>query len=230
MTRILLVDDARLVLELERSFLKRSGCDLATATSGEEALEKARSLLPDLILLDADLPGMDGVQCCKSIKADPALAKTPVVFVLSPLDEGRCAEAGADGFVPKPVTRNRLLETVRRFVHLAERESDRAVVSLRVECSRGGREHTGYARDLAADGLFLKTREKLRVGERVDLAFSLPAAGTPAIRAVGEVVRVVEEDQGPHQPAGAGIRFREISARNRLEITRYLREHAGETP
>ena len=69
MTKILLVDDARLVLELERSFLKRSGCDIATATTGEEALEKARSLRPDLILLDADLPGMDGVRCCRSICA-----------------------------------------------------------------------------------------------------------------------------------------------------------------
>ena len=80
MTKILLVDDARLVLELERSFLKRSGCDLATATTGAEALEKARILRPDLILLDADLPGTDGVACCRSIKSDPDLSATPVVF------------------------------------------------------------------------------------------------------------------------------------------------------
>ena len=193
MTKILLVDDARLVLELERSFLKRSGCDLATATTGAEALEKARILRPDLILLDADLPGTDGVACCRSIKSDPDLSATPVVFVLSPLDQGRCAEAGADGFVPKPVTRNRLLETVRRFVHLAERESDRALVTLRVECAREGEAQVAYARDLAADGLFLKTRERLRIGDRIDLAFSLPVAGAPAIRAVGEVVRVVPE-------------------------------------
>ena len=75
-----------------------------------------------------------------------------------------------------------------------------------------------------------RMRGALVAGDRIDLAFSLPVAGAPAIRAVGEVVRVVPEDRGPHQPAGAGIRFREISARNRLEISRYLRERSGEAP
>ena len=230
MTRILLVDDARLVLELERSFLKRSGCEILTAATGEEALATARTARPDLILLDADLPGLDGAAWCRAVKSDPALAATRVVLVTSPLEEARSLEAGADGFVPKPVTRARLLETVRRFVPLAERDSDRYFVTLRVDFTREGEEGVGYIRDLATNGLFLKTHDPLRPGDQVDLTFSLPTHGGAPIRVVGEVVRIVVDDERAHQPAGAGIRFREISARNRLEISRYLREHTGDAP
>ena len=77
MTRILLVDDAELMLGIERTFLKRTGSELLTAQSGEDALLKVRRHRPDLVLLDANMHGMSGLTCCRELKADPALRGSP---------------------------------------------------------------------------------------------------------------------------------------------------------
>lgn len=228
MTRILLVDDARTLLELGQSFLERSGCELTTVTTAAEALDAARSSRPDLIVMDVDLPGVDGITCCQRIKSDPELTGVPVVIATSPLEIPRCVTAGADGFVPKPVTRTRLVDVVRRFVPVAERASTRYPVGFKVEFVRNGVEGTGYALDLATGGLFLKTHDPLRRGDHIELSFTLPTSGASPIRALGEVIRIVTDESAPHHHAGAGIAFKALSARQRLEISRFLRERTGE--
>jgi CheY-like chemotaxis protein len=228
MTKILLVDDVQLFLELERSFLKRTGCDVLTATTGDEALEKTRAHRPDLVLTEVDLPQPDGIEVCRAIKADPALAEIPVVFVTSPVRYASCTGVGEDGFVPKPVEREQLLATIRRFVPLMERSSSRVPVALEASFERGGSERRALVRDLGATGLFLSTREHLEPGDTLDLTFSLPSPETATIRARGEVVRTVREGALPGAAVGAGVRFHALSARSRLEISRFLRGENGE--
>ena len=230
MTKILLVDEVQLFLELARTFLKRTGCEVFTATTGQEALETARTHRPHVIVTEADLPVLDGIALCGAIKADPELHATPVIFMASPLRYPRCAAAGGDAFVPKPLEREPFLDAIRRFVPLAERASSRVPVALEARYERLGSERPALVRDLGATGVFLSTRERLEPGDTLDLIFSLGEPGAQTIRAQGEVVRTVEEGTLPGGAAGAGVRFNTLSARSRLEISRFLRGKAEDAP
>ncbi len=113
--KILVVDDLDFNLELISGSLD-SQYRLFTAKSGEEALLMARKIVPDLILLDVVMGGLDGIEVCKQIKADDALREIPVLFVTSlesRADEAKCWQAGASDFIIKPVNAETLNHRVR---------------------------------------------------------------------------------------------------------------------
>ena len=91
---VLIVDDELDNLALALAILADHGLELATARDGQEGLDVARRLLPDLILLDIRMPGMDGFAVCRRLKAQPATREIPVIF-LSALDQ---IEDKAQGF------------------------------------------------------------------------------------------------------------------------------------
>jgi putative two-component system response regulator len=108
---ILIVDDeagGRYTLE---SILEEQGYRIEMAESGAEALEKARQLLPDVILLDVMMPGMDGFEVCQRIRKDPLLAEIPIIM-LTALDDRKSflngLESGADDYITKPYDRYEL--------------------------------------------------------------------------------------------------------------------------
>ena len=102
--RLLLVDDQPLNIQaLHQVFA--ADCQVLMATGGEQGLRLAREQLPDLMLLDLQMPGMDGLEVCRQLKADPQLADMPVIFVTADQDaetETRALEAGAVDFISKP--------------------------------------------------------------------------------------------------------------------------------
>lgn len=91
---------------------------LVSAESGREGLQKAQNLIPDLILLDVMMPGMNGFETCRKLRADPNLATVPVVMITAwdePTGHVRCLEAGANAVICKPFekkTLKNLLETL----------------------------------------------------------------------------------------------------------------------
>jgi two-component system sensor histidine kinase/response regulator len=133
--RILIVDDVpaniRVLWEALRSDHTVSGC-----TSGEEALRLARSELPpDLILLDIEMPGMDGYEVCRQLKADPGTAKIPVIFITARddlQDEVMGLEAGAVDYIRKPfsveIARARVRAHVALKIALEELEQQNAAL------------------------------------------------------------------------------------------------------
>jgi diguanylate cyclase (GGDEF)-like protein len=102
--RLLLVDDQPVNIQtLHQVFA--ADCQVLMATSGAQALTLCRDRLPDLLLLDVQMPGMDGFELCAQLKADAALSAIAVIFVTSndrPEDETRALEAGAADFISKP--------------------------------------------------------------------------------------------------------------------------------
>jgi diguanylate cyclase (GGDEF)-like protein len=105
--RLLLVDDQPLNIQALRQVFA-ADCQVFMATAGEPALALAREQLPDLLLLDVQMPGMDGYEVCRRLKTDPALAEVahvPVIFVTAHQDaeaETRALECGAVDFISKP--------------------------------------------------------------------------------------------------------------------------------
>lgn len=113
--QLLLVDDDQSAIQVMSRMLSHYP-DQRFATSGEAALRLAREAVPDLILLDADMPGMTGLDVCRALKADPALDRVPVIFVTSygvPELEAEALKLGAGDYVAKPLIAAQLTSRVR---------------------------------------------------------------------------------------------------------------------
>jgi CheY-like chemotaxis protein/MinD-like ATPase involved in chromosome partitioning or flagellar assembly len=105
-TKILVVDDEIESVKLIGLMLQRRGYEIAAARTGVQALEKARSENPDLIILDVMMPDMDGYEVCRRLRADPAMAAVPIImFTAKTMIDDKVAgfQAGADDYLTKPV-------------------------------------------------------------------------------------------------------------------------------
>jgi two-component system cell cycle response regulator len=119
--RVLVVDDILPNIKLLEAKLLGEYYDVVTAQNGEEALRKVTETNPDIILLDVMMPGMDGFEVCRRLKADPATAHIPVVMVTALTDSQdrvKGLENGADDFLSKPVNDTALMARVRSLVRL----------------------------------------------------------------------------------------------------------------
>lgn len=115
-TGILLVEDEQDLLELLRYNLAREGYQVETTTSGEQALSMVRAKLPSLILLDLMLPGMDGLEVCRTLKSREHTAQVPIIMLTARGEEAdivRGLELGADDYLPKPFSPRVLLARIR---------------------------------------------------------------------------------------------------------------------
>jgi signal transduction histidine kinase len=121
---ILIVDDTSTNLKVIFEFLSQSGFKVSIAKSGESALEKVKEVLPDLILLDVMMPGIDGFETCRRLKADPRTKDIPVIFmtVLSEVvDKVKGLSLGAVDYITKPIEQEEVLARIN--VHLELRKA-----------------------------------------------------------------------------------------------------------
>ena len=115
MIRILLVEDHEEIWDFLSRRLKRRGYDVVIATDGQEGVDKARSERPDIVLLDMNLPVMDGWTAAGIIKADPSTASVPIIALTAHAmsgDREKAMAAGCDDYHPKPVDFSRLLAQI----------------------------------------------------------------------------------------------------------------------
>ena len=120
---ILVVDDYEDAREMYAEYLRFCGFRVAEARNGNEALDQAFTLMPDLILMDLSLPGMDGWEATRQLKADERTRQIPVVALtghaLAGASEG-AKKAGCDSFVTKPCLPDDLVVEVRRMLSLVK--------------------------------------------------------------------------------------------------------------
>src|SRR5277367_4914159 len=117
--KILVVDDEPDALELIKFNLKAAGYEVVTAADGEEALKKARSLLPSLVILDLMLPEVDGLEVCKIIRRDARVSSTPIIMLTAKaaeIDRVLGLELGADDYLTKPFSPRELVLRVKRLL------------------------------------------------------------------------------------------------------------------
>jgi two-component system cell cycle response regulator DivK len=119
MPRILLVEDNEMNRDMLSRRLERKGFTVLVAVDGAEGVAKARGELPDLILMDMNLPILDGWEATRQIKADELTRKIPVIGLTAHAmagDREKCLEAGCDQYDTKPVDFTSLLGKIREFL------------------------------------------------------------------------------------------------------------------
>jgi len=133
---ILVVDDEEDILELVSYNLSKAGYRVTRAASGEDAIKAARSKLPDLVLLDLMLPGVDGFEVCNTLKRDQRTANIPVVMLTARGDEADIVsglELGADDYITKPFSPRVMLARVKAVLRrkMKAPSEEHAIVRLK---------------------------------------------------------------------------------------------------
>ena len=119
MSAILIVEDNEKNLKLVRDVLQVKGYQTLEAGTAEAGIEIAREYMPAMVLMDIQLPGMNGIDALKALRADPKTAAIPVVAITASVmqqDRQQIMNAGFDGFIEKPINVRGLLETVQKTV------------------------------------------------------------------------------------------------------------------
>ena len=121
--RILLIEDNPQNRYLAKFLLEQRGHQIVEAETGPQGLALASETRPDIILLDIQLPGMDGHAVARALKADPKLKLIPIVAVTSYAmagDREKCLEAGAEGYIEKPINPETFVAEVERFLAVGQ--------------------------------------------------------------------------------------------------------------
>ncbi len=133
--KILVVDDEEDILELVKYNLTKDGYQVKCVPSGEEALKRAQDDLPDLILLDLMLPGLDGLDVCRRLKNNPATVHIPIVMLTAKGEDADIVtglELGAEDYITKPFSPRVLLARVRVVLRRRTREEPEESTVLKV--------------------------------------------------------------------------------------------------
>jgi signal transduction histidine kinase len=118
---VLVADDVETIREVLTSFLSTLGCQVAQARDGVEAWAMLRELKPALALVDIQMPGLDGLEIMRRVRADPLLANVPIIAMTAlamPGDRERCLAAGANDYLSKPINRAQLIARVKQWLNL----------------------------------------------------------------------------------------------------------------
>jgi len=233
----LVVDDDEAAIDLMRRWLERMGYDVFAAPDGETGLAMAREHEPDLILLDALLPGISGYDVLVELRADAALSRTPVVLVTVDDDRARGLSAGASDYLRKPIRE----EQLRAVAKLYESRANGDVLVIdddddSAELIKRSVEQIGFSTRRACDGL-----------EGVEMASTTPPAAIvldlamPGLDGFGVIERLSADEKLMHIPliivsgcdvslpqhralAAAGYRFFAKGSSTPREIAQSLRE------
>jgi CheY-like chemotaxis protein len=121
--KLLLADDSITIQKVVGIIFANEDYALTVVDNGNAALDKAREILPDIILVDVLMPGMNGYEVCAEIRRDPALKHVPLLLLtgaFEPFDEEKARQSGADDFISKPFESQQLIEKVRTLIELGQ--------------------------------------------------------------------------------------------------------------
>ena len=222
---ILLVDDSRFFLELEKQFLKNTPSTILVASSASEALELAREYLPSLIYMDIGLDGVSGLDCCRKIRSEDLLKDIPVILIGesdSATDEDDAKTAGASAYISKPLDRRVFLGVGHSFLLSIDRREHRRRCNISVRYLCRGRQFQGRCIDLSSGGMFLSCEPRAAKGETLIMSFSLPDEFRSMVELNGRIAwaNSSEEIIKPDYPHGYGVEFVDITEEIAVSLRR----------
>ena len=142
MSRVLIVEDDPDIASLVDRYLQKAGFSTEVLTSGRDALKAVADRPPDLIVLDVMLPGVDGLEICRAVRAGPKTANVPIIMLTARAEESERIvglELGADDYIAKPFSPNELVARVRALLRRVNRQpvsGEIAYGSIRIDTDR----------------------------------------------------------------------------------------------
>lgn len=118
--KVMVVDDSKTINDMVRNLLEKMGYEVEVAFDGMEALEKVKTLLPDLIVLDVNMPKMDGFRVCRLLKFDRNFRQIPIIMLTARDEEENIRigiKTGADLYLTKPIEPEKLIEAVNKLLN-----------------------------------------------------------------------------------------------------------------
>jgi CheY-like chemotaxis protein len=209
-------------LDLEATFLSRAECHLLTASTGLEAIRVARAEKPDLIVLDIEMPEMNGIQACRILKSEAVTSHIPVIVLTSMQMEDEARRAGANHFLRKPIDEPTFLAEVKRFLPIVERTETRVSLDAPVTLWRDGETFEVRLVNLSRTGFYVEASQRHPIGARLEVSFSLPEDPSGKL-ITGEALVVRLGDD----PPGFGCRFRQVSMGARLVVEDWVERVAA---
>jgi len=221
MRTLLLVDDVMTTLAVTKSFLEAREFKIFATNSASKALELAADLRPDLVIVDYEMPEMNGDEVCRRLESDPVTVHIPVMILTAHTDEEtrrRCREAGAAAVLMKTSGRESLLKHVLAALGIPERKHVRVPCAISVGLRSEDAELSGQVHNLSVSGLYVTLHQPLDAGKALRIRFRLPAG--EEIQVLGEIVRTEELSGDLH---GYGIQMLEADERTLESLRSFAR-------
>jgi CheY-like chemotaxis protein/Tfp pilus assembly protein PilZ len=225
--KVLIVDDVNFFLDVQRHMLAQVECDILTARSGLEALRTIKKERPQLVLLDYNMPDLNGDKTCEIIKRDPRYKDIPIVIVSSEPGEDaktRCLAAGADCYLTKPVDQMEFIEAVSKLLRVrSSLYYPRVFLRSEVYLRKGGDVRRMMTVNISLTGIFLETTEPLEVGETVTVHLTVPEP-RKNIEVTARVTKIVTEED-MHKTGlfpGMALEFLTLDLEDRRYIKKYI--------
>ena len=224
---VLLADDSETFVMYLSVLLQRLGLDIIAVSDGEEALRLVPIVQPDMVMLDVHMPGVDGIDVLRQIRASSDMPELPVVMVTSDTREEtymECLRLKCSGYLTKPVRLRHLHEVVEDAMLFGEdrkRRFPRAHICKKVRLSHGGRAQECYAVSLSEGGMYLRKREPLPVGSNVEIELPLHNGGTLNLRGTVIYQKGLYGDMLKIAP-GMGIEFNGMGEEDSSLLRSYI--------
>lgn len=223
MIKILLVDDMRNFLDLEVSFLRRAESKIITAKDGAEALKLAKVEKPDIIMLDLEMPKMNGIECCRILKSDPAMKKIPVIMVTATEKKAESIKAGCDDFVRKPINESSFLEEIKKFVSVKIRKEERYDISVEVKYEYKEKTISAFSKDMSYSGLSIITKDIIPMNTVLGVNLLLPINGkVESHKCKAKVMRTFKEETDDRIVSGIGLEIVDASSKSLSTIKTFI--------
>ena len=225
MKKILIVDDLRAFIDKEQSILNRSDFKIFTTTSSQEALQLHRAEKMDLIVLDLDMPELNGDDLCSLIRKDPRAQNVSVIAVGtdSESDRNRAKRCQANAYVTKPIRPLQLLEKVSQLLEIPERKSYRVLLKITVNGESTSDSFFCSSHNISTSGILIETEKILNRGDSISCSFFLP--GAERISTDAQIVRVATNGTGSFH---YGAHFTNLDPRHRASIDSFVKKKSGE--
>ncbi|HTP67123.1 MAG TPA: response regulator [Geobacteraceae bacterium] len=224
--KVLLVDNSCVCLDIEQELLRRLPVKVFVSETGKQALELAHKLRPDLIYMGHDLPGMDGISCCRAIKGDRALAGIQVILMAPPVEKDMtaCLDAGCDLVLAKPIDRREFIAAGRSLLALRDQREERVPCRSVVTCRLNGSVFYGTIEDISPMGMYIGSHFEVKVGQQLKLKFVLPVGGACNLETEARVIWINggKLRRKGHFPVGFGVSFQEPGQETVTQIAEFI--------
>ncbi len=222
MKKILLATSPETLIDTEKGILNRADLKIFTTTSGKEALSIHRDKKVDLIIIELEMPDINGDTLCSIIRKDDELKKVSLIIICNNdvSDIKRYSKCRANSYITRPINPVLLMEKVSELINIAERKAYRVILNASVEGKHMNKSFISYPRNISSSGILIETDKVLAVGDKILCSFYLRNS---IIINQGKIVRTdkktIESDINQY-----GIKFSHLTRNSKSAIEVYIEE------